>query len=272
MAFAFNVFNAETTLGVIEAALKHNQPIYLQTSASTVRFYSARRLYGLIDALIPVEKRKYFILHLDHCDDMTMIDQCIEAGWDSVMIDASAYPLHENIERTLRVVNRAREQDVLVEGEIGTLAGEGEDGFGEGRPDIHELTAIECQLFIESTGVDLAAIAVGNRHGYYPEGACQIDVDLLAEVHQLCPDSALVLHGGSGIPHDQVAEAVRVGGVRKINISTDVKDAYLNGMQKHLSGDGQERHDMTACVGTTVSAVKELAGERLSLLKRISQS
>jgi len=264
-AIAFNVFNAETILGVATAVQEAGCSAFLQTSASTVRCYGAVALAGMINALVPSGIRDRIVLHLDHCDADGLLRDCLEAGWDSIMIDASARPLEENIRRTREMVELAREFGALAEGEIGVVGGE-EDGFeayasGDAKP-VPEAVV----RFIDETGAGLIAVGVGTKHGYYDatEG-CKVDQPLLEAVHTARPQAALVLHGGSGIPEDQLRAAVQRGGIRKINISTEIKEAWLGAQRRHF--DGPHPHQVISGVNSAIEAVKQTALAKMRLLQ-----
>ena len=261
-AIAFNVFNAETILGVAAAVQESGAAAFLQTSAATVKTYGAAPLAGMINALIPADVRGRILLHLDHCESDVLLRDCLQAGWDSIMIDASSRPLAENIRRTRQIVAMAREFGALVEGEIGMVGGD-EDGFesyasADARP-----APDEVLRFMDETGADLIAVGVGTKHGHY-EQPCEVDQALLEAVHRARPDAALVLHGGSGIPEDQLRAAVQRGGIRKINISTEIKDSWLGAQREQLAG--RDPHKVIAGVQSAIAAVNQTALAKIRLL------
>ena len=261
-AIAFNVFNAETIAGVVAAVQETGACAYIQTSASTVMSWGAPALSGMINALIPADIRGRIVLHLDHCDTDLLFRDCLEAGWDSIMIDASSRPLAENIRRTREVVIMAGEFGALAEGEIGVVGGD-EDGFesyasGDAKP-----APDDVLRFIDETGADLIAVGVGTKHGHY-EQPCEVDQPLLEAVHRARPGAALVLHGGSGIPEDQLRAAVQHGGIRKINISTEIKEAWLGAQRAHLASADPSK--VIAGVQSAIAAVKQSALTKIRLL------
>jgi ketose-bisphosphate aldolase len=253
---AFNVFNAESILGVLSATVASSHPIYLQTSASTVRCFSPHALAAMVHALLPASLRPLVRLHLDHCSDPDLIRACLDAGWSSVMIDASADPLASNVRRTSEIVALAKPYHALVEGEIGVVGGE-EDGFESyGAPDA--IPALHDVLrFIDDSGADLVAVGAGTRHGHYSDHPCSLHHHILEAVHLARPHTPLVLHGGTGIPLDDVARAVRSGGIRKLNISTAIKDAWLASQQAHLASPNP--HRIIDSVQNSIAAVHESA-------------
>lgn len=261
-AIAFNVFNAETILGVSAAIAETGYAAYMQTSASTVKAYGAASLAGMIGALVPAHIRSRIVLHLDHCDSDDMFRACLAAGWDSIMVDASARPLEENIRRTREVAALAREYHAHAEGEIGVVGGD-EDGWESYAGSAAMPAPDEVLRFVDACGAGLIAVGVGTKHGHY-EQPCQVDQALLESVHAARPHAALVLHGGSGIPEDQLRVAVQRGGIRKINISTEIKDAWLGAQREHLSG--ADPHKVIAGVQGAIAAVKAVAVSKMNLL------
>lgn len=256
---AFNVFNVETIQGVVEAIVGIEGLAYVQTSASTVKTYGAKALAGVFESLVPGEHRDRFCFHLDHCLDLELIEECVRAGWDSVMIDASSLPLDENISRTKEVVAMAHAAGVFVEGEVGEVRGV-EDGFDPAESGSHpKVTVDDVATFVAQTGVDLMAVGVGTQHGFYQDGPPVIDMDLLRAVHRRCPEVPLVLHGGSGIPMEQIRETVR-SGVRKINVSTEIKAAYLEASARHF--DGADRYNVIAGLKAGVAAVRQVVEDK----------
>ena len=231
-----------------------------------MRAYGAAPLAGMIDSLIPREIRRSILLHLDHCDTDAMFIECLEAGWDSVMIDASARPLQEDIRRTREVVALAASFGAIAEGEIGVVGGE-EDGWQAYAGESSRPAPEEVLRFIDETQAPLVAVGVGTKHGYYEDG-CQVDQELLEAIHTARPDVALVLHGGSGIPREQIHAALSRGGIRKINISTEIKDAWLNACREHLNG--AHPHQVIAGVKSAIASVERVALSKIALLDSIS--
>lgn len=169
------------------------------------------------------------VLHLDHSWDFEVIKAAIAAGFTSVMIDASEHPLHENIRRTKEVVDYAHAHGVSVEAELGRI---GTTDFIETDKDEELYTIpVEARQFVEETGADALAVSVGTAHGVYVVRQPKVDYARLAAIRALTPVH-LVLHGGSGVPADMIAHAIRIpgGGVSKVNIATDLEIALLNAL------------------------------------------
>lgn len=258
---AFNVFNVESIRAVAEAAFESHSRIYLQTSPSFVNYFGARNLRQLIDLVTADLDQSLMILHLDHCADEKVIMDCIEAGWQSVMVDGSSFDLNRNIELTKTLGDIAHANGVLVEGELGSFAGE-EDGAGPGangfvRPE-------DVSRFVDATGIDLLAVGIGNKHGYYDPKNYKLEFGLLEQVNVRIPRVPLVLHGGSGIPSTDIQRAVNLG-VRKVNFSTELKDAFLAAVANHATG--ADRFNMMSYQRSAVKAVKALVLDKISSVK-----
>jgi fructose-bisphosphate aldolase, class II len=217
---AFNIFNHLTALAVVKAAEHCKAPVIIQTSMGTVEYYGVKETISWLkplceNASIPIA------INLDHCTDEDFAYQCIDAGWTCIMFDGSHHSLSKNIEMTKRVVDYAHLKGVFVEGEVGVIVGIEDDIVFE-----HESLANfeDIQRFIDETGVDFIAPSVGTAHGIY-KGIPVIDYDLISRVisELNCP---LVIHGGSGLSDETYHKLVKAG-VSKINISTNIKDAYI---------------------------------------------
>jgi fructose-bisphosphate aldolase class II len=231
-SFALGSFSPRYTAmikPVLQAAEHARSPLIVQISSNEFRRYSvtpdefAAEFFAQMRALqvsVPV------VLHLDHTKDMATIAAAIDAGFTSVMIDASEAPLRENIARSREVVEYAHPRGVSVEAELGRI---GTTDQIETDEDIELYTdPREAAIFVAETGVDALAVSVGTAHGVYLVRQPKIDLERLAAIRALTPVH-LVLHGGSGVPADMVAQAIRLsgGGVSKVNIATDLEQAAL---------------------------------------------
>lgn len=223
---AFNIFNQQTLRGILLAAREIDRPIIIQTSEGTVKHYGAENLGSLV-----LSNKKSigvkFALHLDHCRNEDVAKACVEAGWDSVMIDFSALPLEENISRTAEMVKYCHNRNVAVEGEVGTIIGvEDEISCDEG----HGATYEETVQFIKQTGVDAIAPAIGTAHGNYKTKP-SLDFGLVEQLaREACP---IVIHGGTGLTNDQYRHLIELGSA-KINISTSVKHCYFKDIRRNI--------------------------------------
>lgn len=227
---AFNIVDAMTAEAVVLAADEAKAPVIIQTSAKTVKLYGAVPLATTVRYLaervsVPVA------MHLDHCKDIDLISECIDAGWSSVMIDASSMPFEENLRLTRQVVDMARPRGVTVEGELGAIVGVEDDIFvSEG--EAHLADPDQSVEFVAETGVDVFAPAIGTAHGVY-KGEPKIAFDLLETIASSVP-AAIAIHGGTGLSDDVFARCIGLGGV-KVNISTQIKHAFRNSLADYFA-------------------------------------
>lgn len=239
---AFNVNNMEIIQGIVEAAGEENAPLILQVSAGARKYAKAPYLRHLVEAAIE-DTGVDVCLHLDHGEDFEICKQCVDDGFTSVMIDGSKHPFEENISLTKEVVEYAHAHGVVVEAELGKLAGI-EDNINVDARSATFTDPDEAAEFVERTGVDSLAIAIGTSHGAYKfKGDPYLDFERLKAIHKLIPDTPLVLHGAStvlkefvdrcnefggkipgaqGVPEEMIREAVKHG-VCKVNIDTDLR-------------------------------------------------
>ncbi len=210
---AFNVVNDLTIEAVLAAAVAENAPVILQTSVKTVRMYGRDQLFGIFTALaadVPVP----VTLHLDHCPDRTVISDCLAGGWNSVLFDAHELDVGENLRQTTEVVAEARKFGAHVEGEIEGIQGV-EDGVGS--DDSPAIQSLEVAVgFIESTGVDCFAPALGNAHGRYRQ-APRLDAQRVSDL-VAATGVPMALHGGTGLSDEQFTDLI-ARGCAKVNIS-----------------------------------------------------
>lgn len=250
---AFNVNNMEIIQGIVDAAGAENAPLILQVSAGARKYAKPAYLIKLVEAAIE-DTGLDIALHLDHGEDFDICKKCVDDGFTSVMIDGSKHPFEENIALTKQVVEYAHAHGVAVEAELGKLAGV-EDNIKVDARSATFTDPQEAAEFVEKTGVDSLAIAIGTSHGAYKfKGDPYLDFDRLKEIHKLIPDTPLVLHGAStvlpefvnlcnkyggdipgaqGVPEEMIREAVKYG-VCKVNIDTDLRLAMTAEIRKHF--------------------------------------
>lgn len=260
--FAFNIWDINSARAVIDAAAKQKHNVVLQTSAGAFCWLPRRQLREFVTSY-GKESGISVWLHLDHCRDMKMISQAVAAGWDSVMIDASDKPLEENIMVTNAVVEMAHSQNVLVEAEVGRVQGV-EDHIEVRKEAIASKQEIE--RFLQETGIDMIAVAFGNAHGIY-HGEPQLHYELVEYTGKIS-DIPFVVHGGSGLPDEDLKRLMAIHNVGKINISTDVKLAYRRGLleaekRKALDQEGFQAINVERYVH---QAICELVESKLALL------
>lgn len=230
---AFNIFNYISAKAVISAAEELGKPVILQTSVGTVKYYGSKELFSMLDVLMKAAKVPVY-LHLDHCTSVDFAKECVDAGWDSIMIDASKYPLEENIRMTREAADYAHLAGVKAEGELGIIEGVEEDI----KADAGELAEYEeCLYFVRESHIDLFAPALGTAHGVY-KGVPKVNFDLAGQLSEAL-DTPIVCHGGTGLSDEAFARLISAG-VAKINISTALKHAYIDGAKEYAAESPDE--------------------------------
>ncbi len=226
---AFNIFNDLTMEAVLAAAAETRSPVIVQVSLKTVRQMGPR----LIERMFQEMARRIAVpatLHLDHCPDQAVIEECIAAGWNSVLFDASKLSYEENLARTGELVDAAHRCGVAVEGELEAIAGV-EDGIGDEHGGA--VVALDKALaFMRRTGVDSFAPAIGTAHGLY-RGPPRIDFARVSAIVAAEP-LRLVVHGGTGLSNDTFRDLIRRGAV-KVNISTQIKITFADAFAAYLA-------------------------------------
>lgn len=222
---ACNFYNFETLKSILLAASKSDKPIILQATQATIEYLGLAVAVSMAKSALASYGVEGW-LHLDHCESIELIEKALDAGFDSVMIDASEKPFDENLKLTRKVVEIASRYKANVEAELGYIAklGQSEKDKGFTKPE-------EAKHFVDATGVDALAIAIGSAHGFYKEPP-QIDMQRLTEIKN-ATGAFLVLHGSSGIPHDQLSEAVSRG-ICKINLATEIKNHFMKSLSSQL--------------------------------------
>lgn len=255
---AFNVNNMEIVQGITEAAQETNSPIILQVSAGARKYAKHTYLMKLVEAAV-ADTGLPIALHLDHGEDFEICKACIDGGFTSVMIDGSKHSFEDNIALTRQVVDYAHQHGVVVEGELGRLAGI-EDDVNVSAADSSYTDPNQVEEFVRATGVDSLAIAIGTSHGAFkfkPGTKPQLRFDILEEVSRRLPGFPIVLHGASsvtpkyveminanggqlkdaiGVPEDQLRQAAKMA-VCKINIDSDLRLAMTAGVRQQLMAD-----------------------------------
>ena len=250
---ATNFYNAETLFGVLRAAQETDSVLILQTSPSTLDYLNIPTAAALARSASQYYGVQTY-LHLDHATELDMVEACIDAGWDSVMIDASESDMETNIQKTKRALELAAPRKVSVEAELGYIPKLGQaDVEEEGltRPE-------EAEHFVHATGVDTLAVSIGTAHGFYKK-APKIDLPRLARIASRV-EVPLVLHGGSGVPVDTLQEAIRLG-IVKVNYATDIKNAFTLSVKSILTNT--DEIDLRKTFSPGIDAVCELVKKQL---------
>ncbi|MDE7337028.1 MAG: class II fructose-bisphosphate aldolase [Clostridia bacterium] len=251
---AFNVDNLESVLGVLNAVEKTCKPTIIQTIPKTLKYGGISTYSSLVRAIY--KGGADISVHLDHGGDVKICEQCIQAGYTSVMIDGSMLDFEENVALTQKVVALARAKGVSVEAELGTIGGK-EETEGE----IKYTEVAEAKEFVARTGVDSLAIGVGTAHGVY-KGEPHIAIDRIKEIAQVV-DIPLVLHGASGLS-DEVIRACIDAGISKINFATHLRQAFTEGMKKGLASEGST-YDPKTYLPYAIKAVEDVATKIIRL-------
>ena len=283
---AFNVNNMEIIQGITRAAKKLNAPVILQVSAGARKYASHGYLYAMVKAAAE-ETGLPIALHLDHGPDFETCKSCIDGGFTSVMIDGSSLPYEENVALTKMVVEYAHAHGVVVEGELGTLAGVEDDVVVESGKESYT-NPDQVVDFVTRTGVDSLAIAIGTSHGAYkfkPGQKPQLRFDILEEVGKRLPGFPIVLHGASsvnqdhikminefggempdaiGIPEDMLRKASSMA-VCKINVDSDIRIAMTAALRKHLAENPKD-FDPRKYLTPARDAIEEVVSHKIDVV------
>lgn len=257
---AFNFSNMEILHAIIDAAEQENAPVIVQTSEGAISYAGHACLAAMAKeaanrAKVPVA------LNLDHGTTYKTIIQCITNGWTSIMVDGSHHPLEENIKVTKEIVDICHAADISTEAELGRLSGI-EDNISVSDKDAIYTNPDEAVRFVEETGVDYLAIAIGTAHGKY-KGVPKLDFDRLDTIKKLLPNTPIVLHGSSGIPEEDIKKAVSLG-VNKINIDTDIRLAFTDAVRKTIV-EKPEEFDPRKILGPSKKAMTEVVAEKIRM-------
>lgn len=254
---ATNFYNFETLKSVLVAASQMKTPVILQLTRSSIEYMGLKEAVALGRAGLSDYGIEGWI-HLDHGDSTDLVKACLDAGFDSVMIDASEKNIEENIRISAEVVRLAASYGANVEAELGYVAKLGQQQAGG------FTTAEEASMFVEQTGVNALAIAIGSAHGFY-KSTPKLDIERLKEIRR-ATDVALVLHGSSGIPHDIVKDAIR-NGIVKVNLATEIKDTFMRALKNALLNS--DEIDLRKVFPRAVTPVVELLIEKYRVVNLI---
>ncbi|HHX92725.1 MAG TPA: class II fructose-1,6-bisphosphate aldolase [Clostridiales bacterium] len=278
---AFNVNNMEIIQGIVDAAGEEKAPLILQVSAGARKYAKPVYLLKLVEAAME-DTGLDICLHLDHGEDFDICKKCVDDGFTSVMIDGSRFDFEENIAVTKRVVEYAHAHGVVVEAELGRLAGIEDDVNVDARQATFT-DPEEAAEFVQRTGVDSLAIAIGTSHGAYKfKGEPYLDFERLKTIHALIPDTPLVLHGAStvlpefvamcneyggdipgaqGVPEHMILESAKYG-VCKVNIDTDLRLAMTAEIRRYLKENPAE-FDPRKYLGPARDAIKRMVQHKI---------
>lgn len=249
---AFNVNNMEIIQAIVDAAAEEKSPVILQASSSAIKYARINYLMKMVEAAVEEHPNIPIAIHLDHGPDFETCKMCVDNGFTSVMFDGSKYDFEENIRLTKEVVDYAHAHGVVVEAELGKLAGI-EDDVNVSASDAMYTDPAQAEEFVRRTGVDSLAIAIGTSHGAYKfKGEAKLRFDILKQIKERIPNTPIVLHGAStvipelvnmcneyggnipgakGVP-DEILHEASISGVSKINVDTDLRLAMTAGIRK----------------------------------------
>lgn len=231
---AFNTNNLEWTRCILKGAQDTNTPVIIQVSMGAAKYMGGYKLVMdlVADTMESMNITVPVVMHLDH-GNYEAAKECIEVGYSSVMFDGHDLPFAENLEKTKEIVKLAHAKGISVEAEVGSIGGEEDGIIGEG-----ELADVEEAKTLAATGIDILAAGIGNIHGKYPENWTGLHFDRLQEISEAVK-MPLVLHGGSGIPKDQIVKAVELG-ISKVNVNTENQVAFANATRAYIESGADQ--------------------------------
>ena len=256
---AFNCNNMEIVQAIVAAASAERSPVIIQASQGAIKYAGIEFIAGMTK-LAAATTDVPVALHLDHGTSFEQAAQCIAYGFTSVMVDGSKLSLQENIDLVRRVLAMARACGVSVEAELGKITGTEDDIYVSEREALFT-DPQEAQYFVEQTGVDALAIAIGTAHGQY-KGEPKLDFERLSRIHALV-DTPIVLHGSSGVPDEALREAVRRG-VRKINIDTNIREAFMAALKQSIA-EQPDVIDPRKCLAPAREAATAIIREKIRI-------
>jgi len=248
---AFNYSDIWDFLAIIEAAEELEAPIFISSNQQVVTDIGIE-LTGAFGAAASAKARVPVIHHLDHSNKVSICKAAVDNHYPSVMIDASARPLEDNISTVREVVTYAHAQGVFVEGEVGRIQGMGVEGMYSGTDFLARVE--DCEKFVAESGVDSLAAGVGTAHGFY-KGKPEIHFDLLEKIKKAVK-IPMVLHGGTGIPQEDVRRAIK-NGINKMNVGTIIHCTYMNAMRAELDARGENPYTLDV-VKPVIVKIKEV--------------
>ena len=266
----FNFSTLEQLRGILDAANKTKSPVILGTSEGESKFLGLKEIIALVE----ISKMKYqispsvpFFLNLDHGKDLNFIKKAVDYGYSAVHFDGSTLSLKKNIEYTKKIVEYAHKKGVLVEGELGYLRGESRVYKERARIKKEDLTSpLEVKRFVEETKIDSLAVVIGNIHGIY-KGELELDFERLKEISKKT-NVFLVLHGGSGIPKEEIKKAIKLG-IVKINVNTELRLVWKKSLESVLKTQEIKPYKILPRVQ---KAVQKKVEEKIKLFKSENKS
>lgn len=260
---AFNTHNLEMVQAIVRAACNQRTPVIIQTSEGTAKYVGMKTLVAVATSLAD-EYGVNVDLHLDHAKNWDNIREAVDAGYGSVMFDGSALPFKENILGTKRVVEYAHAAGASVEAELGTVGGT-EDGIAVDAGDVRLTDPNDAVEFIDKTGIDALAVAIGTNHGQY-KSKTHINFEVLDSIHKVAT-KPLVIHGGTGVSDDDIHHVIDLG-IRKFNVGTELLVRW-NRTSKELYDTNKENASNRNNVVPALDVITEIVEHKISLFKNI---
>jgi tagatose 1,6-diphosphate aldolase GatY/KbaY len=270
---AFNVTNLVQMEGVVDAAVELKSPVIIQTSVKPSQFLGGEVLvsiYRTVAASAPVP----ICLHLDHCTDVAYCKKCADMGYTNIMIDASKQAFEGNISQTKEVVEYCHKAgNISVEGELGTVGGV-EDQIKVAEDEAQLANPEQAVEFVQATGVDIFAPAIGTAHGVYKTKNPKIDFERLGEINKLLNaggvKTPLVVHGGTGLPGDYIKQLIEMGGA-KFNVSTELKHTLIDATYEYLAANRDE-YDPGKVDVAVRDAIRKTVGHWMNMLGSVGKA
>lgn len=257
---AFNVFNMETALGVMRAAVATNSPVIIQVSEKAFGYSERELISNIVKDLAARNPTVPVVLNLDHGHDVEIAKACVEEGYTSIMFDGSTLGYEENVALTTIVAEYAHAHRATAQGELGRLPKNAREAK-ELKPSDYMTDPVQAADYCAKTGVDFLAVAIGNIHGISAEEP-RIDLDRLQQIHEKVA-LPLVLHGGSGIPVEDIRQAIGLG-IAEINIDTEMRMAFSSALRNSVSINVKEI-DPRVLLAPSVNAVQAVVKEKMLL-------
>lgn len=267
--YAFGTFdtsNLEVAQGIARAAEAKNMPAMIGITESAVEYAGFLPLVNLVRGIIK-ESKADLVLHLDHGKSPNFVKKCVDEGFESVMIDASAYELEDNIKITKDIVKYAHKKGVVVQAELGKILSLNTSvEAGTNLINMEKTDPEEIEKFVEKTGVDTLAVIIGNIHGMYgPEKNPHLDFDLLAELRKKV-SIPFVLHGGSGTPSEDIKKAIAEYGIINVNIDTEIRFAFMMGLSDFCAS-GRMATDPRKVLSISRDDVQKVVEKKIELFR-----
>lgn len=261
---AFNTHSLEMLPAIISAAKEQGAPVIIQTSVGTANYVGHRNLVSVCESMSD-QAGIDVVLHLDHAKEYQDIKEAIDAGYSSVMFDGSSLPLKENILKTQQIIEYAKKHDVSVEAELGIVGGT-EDGVAASEAEVKYTDPEEAVTFVQKTGIDALAVAIGTNHGQY-KSKTNINFERLKEIKETV-DLPLVIHGGTGVKNEDVRKVIDLG-IRKFNVGTELLVTWTK-KSKELFGHTSENASLRNNVVPCIEAVNEVVQGKIKLFKNLN--